>query len=36
VLSVLGVVDLTFPLIDAGLLLHVDQDRHSQRRPVLF
>ena len=35
-LSVLGVVDLAFPGIDAGLLLHVDQDRHAQGRPALF
>src|SRR4029453_4640690 len=35
-LSVLGVVDLAFPGIDAGLLLHVDQDRHAQRGPALL
>ena len=35
-LAVLGVVDLAFPLVGAGLLLHVDQDRHAQCRPVLF
>ena len=29
-LSVLGVIDLAFPLIDACLLLHVDQDRHAE------
>ena len=35
-LAVLGVVDLAFPLIDAGLLLHVDQGRHAKRRPALL
>ena len=35
-LSILGVVDLAFPGIDAGLLLHVDQDRHAERRPALL
>ena len=30
VLPVLGVIDLAFPFIDAGLLLHVDQDRHAR------
>ena len=35
-LSVLGVVDLTFPGIGAGLLLHLDQDRHAQGRPALL
>src|SRR6476659_5614976 len=35
-LAVLGVIDLTFPLIVALRLLHVEQDRHAERRPVLL
>ena len=35
-LTIFRVVDLTFPLLGAGRLLHVDQGRHAQCRSVLF